>query len=105
MMRMLTEHGPTPDAVVAEHVALPGSRPTDRAFVRLNMISSADGGSAVAGLSGGLGNLDDHAVYGARREGADCVIVGLGTAIAEHYHPPANGELQIYVIGDTPDVS
>jgi len=59
-MRILTEHGPTPAGAVAEHVALSPSRPADRAFVRLNMISSADGGPAVARLSGGLGNRDDH---------------------------------------------
>lgn len=91
--------------MVAEHVALPDARPGERAFVRLNMISSADGGSAVAGLSGGLGNRDDHDVYNALREGADGVLVGLGTAIAESYHPPAQAGLRIYVVADTPDVS
>jgi riboflavin biosynthesis pyrimidine reductase len=91
--------------MVAEHVALPEARPGARAFVRLNMIASADGGSAVAGLSGGLGNRDDHDVYNALREGADGVLVGLGTAIAEGYHPPAQKNLRIYVVADTPDVS
>jgi riboflavin biosynthesis pyrimidine reductase len=99
------EHCPPSETLVAEHTALSEQLPSDRAFVRLNMISSADGGSAVAGLSGGLGNRDDHAVYGALRASADCVIVGLGTAIAEKYHAPPDGELQIYVIGDTADVS
>ncbi len=104
-MRMLTERGPTDPRVVAEHVALVGPRPTDRAFVRLNMIASADGGSAVAGVSGGLGNRDDHAVFGALRERADVVLVGLGTAVSEHYHPPQSGNLQIFVIADTTDIS
>ena len=57
------------------------------------MIASADGGSAVAGLSGGLGNRDDHLVFGGLREHADAVIVGMSTAIAEHYHPPTSGDL------------
>jgi riboflavin biosynthesis pyrimidine reductase len=69
------------------------------------MISSVDGGSAIAGVSGGLGNVDDHAVFQALRATADAVIVGLGTAVAEHYHPPTGDHLQIYVIGDTTDVS
>ncbi|MDQ1431572.1 MAG: hypothetical protein QOF40_2174 [Actinomycetota bacterium] len=104
-MRILDERGPTPDSVVEEHVALPDARPADRAFIRLNMIASADGGTAVAGVSGGLGNRDDHAVFGALRAHADGVLVGLGTVVAEHYHPPADPKLQIYVVADTPDVS
>jgi riboflavin biosynthesis pyrimidine reductase len=98
-------HGPTPPEVVAEHVALPDSRPRDRALVRLNMIASVDGGSAVAGLSGGLGNRDDHLVFGGLRGHADAVIVGMSTAIAEHYHPPESSDLQLYVVSSKPDVS
>jgi riboflavin biosynthesis pyrimidine reductase len=99
------ENCPTPDSLVAEHVALPDERPTDRGFVRLNMISSADGGSAVSGLSGGLGNRDDHAVYNALRANADVVLVGLGTVVAEHYRPPASPHLEIYVVANRPDIS
>ena len=99
------DHCPPLGDMVAEHVALPADRPRDRAFVRLNMISSADGGSAVAGVSGGLGNRDDHAVYAALRDGADGVVVGLGTVVAEHYRPPAQAHLQIYVVADVADVS
>jgi riboflavin biosynthesis pyrimidine reductase len=93
------------DEIVAEHVALTAARPADRAFVRLNMISSADGGSAVAGVSGGLGNRDDHAVYQALRESADGVLVGLGTVVAEHYRPPRQEHLHIFVVADVPDIS
>ena len=89
-MRILDERGPTPDSVVEEHVALPDTRPTDRAFIRLNMIASADGGTTVAGVSGGLGNRDDHAVFGALRANADGVLVGLGTVVAEHYRVPGD---------------
>lgn len=91
--------------VVAEHTALPGARPSDRALVRLNMIASADGGSAVAGVSGALGNRHDHAVFAALRDRADGVLVGLGTAVAEHYRPPADDHLRIYVVADRPDVA
>jgi riboflavin biosynthesis pyrimidine reductase len=93
------------DEIIAEHVAGPEAVPTDRAFVRLNMIASADGGSAVAGVSGGLGNRDDHAVYQALRASADGVLVGLGTVIAEQYHPPRQDHLRIYVVAPTPDIS
>jgi riboflavin biosynthesis pyrimidine reductase len=104
-VRILDERGPTPDSVVEEHVALPDARPPDRAFIRLNMIASADGGTVVAGVSGGLGNRDDHAVFGALRAHADGVLVGLGTVVAEQYHAPANPDLRIYVVADVPDVS
>jgi riboflavin biosynthesis pyrimidine reductase len=104
-VRILDESGPTPDSVVAEHVALPDSRPADRAFVRLNMIASADGGTAVSGVSGGLGNRDDHAVFAALRAAADGVLVGLGTVVAERYRVPDPPRLQLYVVADTPDVS
>ena len=95
----------TPESAVEAHVALPDSIPTDRAFLRLNMISSVDGGTAVAGVSGGLGNRDDHAVFAALREQADGCIVGLGTVIAEDYHVPVPPQLQLYVVSDTNDIS
>jgi riboflavin biosynthesis pyrimidine reductase len=105
-MRFLDPNHDRPfEEIVVEHVAGPAERPADRAFVRLNMISSADGGSAVGGLSGGLGNRDDHAVYQALRGTADGVLVGLGTAVAEHYRPPETDLPHIYVVADVPDIS
>ena len=82
---MLTEHGPTLSGVVTEHVALAGPRSADKAFVRLNMISSADGGSAVGGTSAAPGDREDHAVFGALRDHANAVLVGMSTVVAEHY--------------------
>jgi 5-amino-6-(5-phosphoribosylamino)uracil reductase len=95
----------TPESAVAAHVALPESLPDDRAFMRLNMISSVDGGTAVGGVSGGLGNRDDHAVFAALRAQADGVVVGLGTVIAEQYRVPDPPHLQLYVVSDTTDVT
>jgi riboflavin biosynthesis pyrimidine reductase len=95
----------TPESAVEAHVALPESRPTDRSFMRLNMISSVDGGTAVEGVSGGLGNRDDHAVFAALRDHADGCLVGLGTVIAERYSVPVQPRLQLYVVSDTNDVS
>ena len=103
-MRVLSSQDPNAD-VIADHVTLPEARPSDRAFVRLNMISSADGGTTIDGVSGGLGNATDHAVFAALREQADAVIVGIGTAVPEHYRPPSRADQQIYVIAGTPDIS
>jgi riboflavin biosynthesis pyrimidine reductase len=103
-VRILDQHGETPDGLVEAHVRLPADRPDDRAFIRSNMISSADGGTAVDGLSGGLGNRDDHAVFAALRDAADGVLVGLGTVIAEEYRVPEPPHLQLYVVSDTVEV-
>ena len=92
----------TPESAVEAHVALPESLPTDRAFVRLNMISSVDGGTAVGGVSGGLGNRDDHAVFAALRAGADGCIVGLGTVIAEEYQRSRSGPTSSSTWSPTP---
>ncbi|HET9972989.1 MAG TPA: dihydrofolate reductase family protein [Streptosporangiaceae bacterium] len=60
-----------------------GARPV----VRLNMIASIDGATAVAGLSGGLGGPADHALFAVLRAQADVVLVAAGTVRAEHYGP------------------
>src|SRR3954469_18893439 len=72
-----------PAAVYADQ---PPPRP-ERPGVRCNMIASADGGTAVAGRSGGLGGTADHRVFRALRSLADVVLVGAGTARAEQYGP------------------
>jgi riboflavin biosynthesis pyrimidine reductase len=104
-MRSLTEYLDSDEDLIEKHVALPSTRPDGRALIRLNMISSADGGTAIAGSSGGLGNRNDHAVFAALRAHADAVIVGLGTVVPEHYHAPAEPGLHIYVVADQPDIS
>jgi riboflavin biosynthesis pyrimidine reductase len=104
-VRILDEAGPTPNTVVAEHVAVPASRPAGRALVRLNMISSADGGSTVSGVSGGLGNKDDHAVFSALRATTDVVLVGMSTINAEHYRPTDESGPEIYVVSGNADTS
>ena len=77
--------------------AIPGVDPLDvyrdvpvvegRPAVRLNMICSADGASAVDGRSGGLGGPADRKVFAALRSLADVVLVAAGTVRAEHYGP------------------
>jgi riboflavin biosynthesis pyrimidine reductase len=60
-----------------------GTRPA----VRLNMIASIDGATAVAGLSGGLGGPADRALFAVLRSRADVVLVAAGTVRAERYGP------------------
>lgn len=62
--------------------------PADRPWVMLNMITSADGATAVEGVSGGLGGAPDRLVFKAIRSLADFILVGSGTVRAENYGPP-----------------
>ncbi len=59
-----------------------------RPWVMLNMIASIDGAVAIDGVSGGLGNDADFAVFKTLRSLADVVLVAAGTARAEGYRPP-----------------
>jgi riboflavin biosynthesis pyrimidine reductase len=53
----------------------------------VNSIASADGGTAVDGVSGPLGGPADKEVFVAIRAVADAVLVGAGTVRAERYRP------------------
>ncbi len=64
-------------------LAVAGERPS----VRLNMIASADGGTAVSGVSRGLGGPADHELFLVLRSLADVILVGAGTARSERYGP------------------
>jgi len=66
-----------------------------RPAVRLNMISSVDGATAVEGRSGGLGGPADRKVFAALRALADVVLVAAGTVRTEGYGP---GPLPIAVV-------
>jgi riboflavin biosynthesis pyrimidine reductase len=104
-MRSLTGSDTPFEAMVAQHVALGEARPEGRALVRLNMISSADGGASLDGVSGALGGKGDHAVFAALREQADVVLVGMSTVVTEQYHPPTRPDTQLLVVTSKPDVS
>jgi len=58
-----------------------------RPAVRLNMIASVDGATAVDGRSGGLGGPADRRVFAALRSLADVVLVAAGTVRTERYGP------------------
>lgn len=53
--------------------------------VRANMITSLDGGAALDGRSGGLGNEADQRLFAVLRDLADVILVGSGTVRAEQY--------------------
>src|ERR671925_948747 len=79
---------PTPvDAV--DPMAVYGDLPVapGRPAVRLSMIASVDGATTLAGVSGGLGGLADHALFTVLRSLADVVLVAAGTVRAERYGP------------------
>ncbi len=63
--------------------------PTDgRPWLFTNMIASADGGTAIDGLSGGLGGPGDKAMFRALRAQADIILVGAATVREETYRAP-----------------
>jgi len=87
-MRQLFPHRTDPVDPVAVYAEVPEwPEGSDRPFVRLNMIASVDGATAVAGRSGALGGPADHRVFMALRSLADAVLVAAGTVRAEGYGP------------------
>lgn len=60
---------------------------TDRWWVRMNFVTSADGAVSVDDRSEPLTTPGDHRVFDALRDLADVVLVGAGTIRIEHYRP------------------
>jgi riboflavin biosynthesis pyrimidine reductase len=56
-----------------------------RPRVMLNMISTADGRATLGGRSGAISDPADRALFHGLRSAVDAVLVGAGTARAEHY--------------------
>ena len=71
------------DAAAIEEAYLP---PSER-HLRINFVASLDGAVEVGGRSGPLGGPADRAAFMAMRAVSDVVMVGAGTARAEHYGP------------------
>lgn len=57
----------------------------DRAWLRVNFVSSLDGAATVGGSSRGLSTSPDRQVLGLIRDLSDVVLVGAGTATVEGY--------------------
>jgi riboflavin biosynthesis pyrimidine reductase len=53
--------------------------------VLLNMVCTVDGRATLGGRSGPIGNRADRELFRALRTAVDAVLVGAGTARAEHY--------------------
>ncbi len=58
-----------------------------RPWLVVNMAMTADGATALAGRSGGIGGAADRRAFHALRSAADVILVGAGTARAENYGP------------------
>jgi riboflavin biosynthesis pyrimidine reductase len=67
-------------------LTLPAGSP--RPHVALGMVSSVDGGAALAGVTAELGGEADHHAFRALRGAADVILVGAGTVRDEGYGPP-----------------
>jgi riboflavin biosynthesis pyrimidine reductase len=62
--------------------------PPDRAWLRVNMVSTVDGAATGDdGRSGDINNAADKRVFDTLRRLADVIVVGAGTARAERYRP------------------
>ncbi len=64
----------------------------NRPWVYTNMIASVDGGTAVDGLSGGLGGPADKSMFAALRSVADIILAGSTTVRDEEYKSPQGTE-------------
>ncbi len=83
MRRLLPGPAPDPGRVDLHDVyAWP-----ETTCLRVNFVSSLDGAAALDGRTAGLGTPADKAVFSHLRATCDVVVVGAGTAIAEHYRP------------------
>jgi riboflavin biosynthesis pyrimidine reductase len=67
---------------LAELYSYPGS---ERPWVRANMVTSADGAATIRGRSSGLSGDSDRSLFALLRTLCDVILVGAGTARAEHY--------------------
>jgi len=84
-MRQLLPRFVDPVDPLAVYADLPVA--AGRPGVRLNMIASVDGATAVAGVAGGLGGKADQDLFALLRSLADVVLVAAGTVRAERYGP------------------
>ena len=75
------------DAAVAGLYAYPDPGAPPRCWVRANMVASLDGAASIDGRARGLSSEADEQVFAMLRALADVILVGAGTARAEHYGP------------------
>jgi riboflavin biosynthesis pyrimidine reductase len=61
------------------------SAPSERPYVIVNFVASADGHATLGGRSGPLGDDGDHRMFHGLREQVDAVLAGTSTLRVEHY--------------------
>src|ERR1700730_5951259 len=64
-----------------------GSKPAQRPYVLLNMVSTVDGRATIGGRSGPISGRGARELFHALRTAVDAVMVGAGTVRAERYGP------------------
>jgi riboflavin biosynthesis pyrimidine reductase len=73
---------------VADDIDIPQAYAYPRqSWLRVNMVASADGGTWLKGLSGGLSGKGDRRIFHVLRGLADVVLAGAATVRAEGYGP------------------
>ena len=87
MRQLLPAGGPPGEVDPGQLACLYAYPPAGRPWVRANMVASVDGAASVGGRSGGLSGRADREIFGLLRSLADVILVGAGTARAEHYRP------------------
>ena len=94
MRQLLPAGGPPGDIDPGQLARLYAYPPHRRPWVRANMVASVDGAVSVNGRSGGLSGPADRQIFGLLRSLADVILVGAGTARAEHYRPASASPIQ-----------
>ena len=85
---MLASTGNFPDPISDEELSelYRHPDPGDRAWVRTNFVSTLDGAAqGPDGRSGSINTASDRMVFALLRAHADVILIGAGTARAEHY--------------------
>ena len=99
MRQLFPPGGPAGDVDPGQLAALyayppAGDQGVARPWVRANMVASTDGAASADGRSGGLSGRADKEIFGLLRSLADVVLVGAGTARAEHYRPAQTASIR-----------
>ena len=69
----------------ASGLAFSDRAPSDRPFVALNMVASADGRATLSGRTAPMSGAADRELFHALRAAADGILVGAGTVRVERY--------------------
>jgi riboflavin biosynthesis pyrimidine reductase len=93
-MTVFRELYPTAQDADLADLYRPMRHPDDQRHVRVNMITSLDGGTALGGTSGSLGGAADRTVFSTLRGYADVILAGAGTVRAERYGPARSSTAQ-----------